>query len=177
MWVIWNIVYVHLKTVLVSVQDWWMVCAKRTISSENHFGRTWWHYSETTLVSVQDWWIVCAKRTISSEIVLCLCYVWHKLCPYFAPTLTLSRNAQNEIPNDARRLGVASGASKTIFKPMVCSAQTVHLSCVKISTFSKRTEMSFPLSLEPRSAIRCVQNDFCAYVTFGTNHAPILHRH
>jgi hypothetical protein len=30
---------------------------------------------------------------------------------------------------------------------MVCSAQTVHLSCVKISTISKQTEMSFHLSL------------------------------
>ena len=25
--------------------------------------------------------------------------------------------------------------------------------------------------------IRCVQNDFLAYGTFGANHAPILHRH
>jgi hypothetical protein len=27
----------------------------------------------------------------------------------------------------------------------------------------------------PRSTIRCVQNDFCAYGTFGANRAPILH--
>jgi hypothetical protein len=30
---------------------------------------------------------------------------------------------------------------------VVRSAQTVHLSCVKISTISKRTEMSFHLGL------------------------------
>jgi hypothetical protein len=29
----------------------------------------------------------------------------------------------------------------------------------------------------PRSTIGCVQNDFCAYGTFGTNRAPILHWH
>jgi hypothetical protein len=33
-----------------------------------------------------------------------------------------------------------------IFEPMVCLTQTMHLSCVKISTISKQTE----LSLEPR---------------------------
>ena len=34
-----------------------------------------------------------------------------------------------------------------ISEPMVRSTQTVHLSCVKISTLSKRTELSFHLSL------------------------------
>jgi hypothetical protein len=37
--------------------------------------------------------------------------------------------------------------------------------------------MSFHLSLEHRSAIKCVQNDFCDYGTFGAYHAPILHQH
>jgi hypothetical protein len=53
----------------------------------------------------------------------------------------------NEIPHDPNHLGVSSGACKTISEPMVCSVQTVHLSSVKISTISKRTEMSFCLSL------------------------------
>jgi hypothetical protein len=30
----WNLVLVHLETMLVSVQDWCTVCAKRTIGSE-----------------------------------------------------------------------------------------------------------------------------------------------
>jgi hypothetical protein len=34
MWVMWNLVSVHLDTVLVSVQDWCMVCAKHAIGSE-----------------------------------------------------------------------------------------------------------------------------------------------
>jgi hypothetical protein len=54
---------------------------------------------------------------------------------------------QNEIPQDPCHLGVSSGASKTIFQPIVCSVQIVPLSCVKISTISKWTEMSFRLSL------------------------------
>ena len=32
--VMWNLISVHLETVLVSVQDRCMVCAKRTIDSE-----------------------------------------------------------------------------------------------------------------------------------------------
>jgi hypothetical protein len=53
---------------------------------------------------------------------------------------------RKEIPHDPRHLGVPSGASKTIFEPMVRSTQTVHLSCIKISTISKWTELSH----EPR---------------------------
>ena len=33
-WVMWNLVSVFLETVLALVQDWCMVCAKRTIGSE-----------------------------------------------------------------------------------------------------------------------------------------------
>ena len=53
---------------------------------------------------------------------------------------------QNEIPHDPRHLGVPSGATKMISEPMACSAQTVHLSCVKISTVSKRTETALGLT-------------------------------
>jgi hypothetical protein len=76
-----------------------------------------------------------------------LCYHWHKLCTYLAPTLTLSQNRPNKIPHGPHHLGLASGASKIIFEPIVHSAQTVHLSCVKISTIPKRTEMSFHMSV------------------------------
>ena len=34
MWVMWNLLFVHLEIVLVLVQDMCVVCAKRTISSE-----------------------------------------------------------------------------------------------------------------------------------------------
>jgi hypothetical protein len=70
-----------------------------------------------------------------------------KLCTYLAPTLTLSLNGPNEVPHDPRHLGVPSVASKGIFETVLCSAQTVHLSYVKISSIYKWTETSFHLSL------------------------------
>jgi hypothetical protein len=45
---------------------------------------------------------------------------------------------RNEIPQD-RHLGVPTGVSKTISKPMVCLAQTMHLSCTDANTISKQT--------------------------------------
>jgi hypothetical protein len=53
---------------------------------------------------------------------------------------------QNELLLDPRHLGVQSGASKMISEPMVCLAQTVYLSCIKINTISKWTETSFHLT-------------------------------
>jgi hypothetical protein len=50
---------------------------------------------------------------------------------------------QNEIPHHPRHLVVRSGASKMISEPLVRSVQTVHLSCVNISTISEQTESSF----------------------------------
>jgi hypothetical protein len=43
---------------------------------------------------------------------------------------------QNELPLDPRHLGLPSGASKIISKPMVPSAPTVHLSCTETNTIS-----------------------------------------
>jgi hypothetical protein len=82
----------------------------------------------------------------------------------------------NEILDDPQHLGVPSAMSKIVSKAMVRLAQTMQLSSIKISTISKRIEMRFNLSLKPRSAIRFIQNDLCAYGTIGTNYAPILHQ-
>jgi hypothetical protein len=49
---------------------------------------------------------------------------------------------RRDIPHEPRHAGVLSGASQMISHSMVRSTQTVHLSCVKISTISKRTELS-----------------------------------
>jgi hypothetical protein len=63
----------------------------------------------------------------------------------FAQTVLLSyiQKDRNGIPHDPPHVGVPSGVSKTISEPMVCLAHTRHISCVKISTISKRNEMSF----------------------------------
>ena len=83
MWVIWNLASFHLETVLASVQDWCTDCAKRTISSENHFGRTQWYFKVTrlkwkldsvhlgiVLLLMQDRCMVFAECTTGSELVL-----------------------------------------------------------------------------------------------------------
>jgi hypothetical protein len=44
------------------------------------------------------------------------------------------------------RPGVPSGASKTIFEPMVCLAQTIHLSCTDTNTISKWIEARFHMT-------------------------------
>jgi hypothetical protein len=53
----------------------------------------------------------------------------------------------NKLPLEPHHLGVPSGACNTTFEPMVHSTQIAHLSCVKITTISKRTQTSFHLSL------------------------------
>ena len=52
---------------------------------------------------------------------------------------------RSEIPHDPHHLGVTLGVSKMMSEPIIHSTQTMDLSCVKISTISKWTE----LSLEP----------------------------
>jgi hypothetical protein len=37
MWVLWNLISVHLETVLVSVQDRCTICVERTIGSESFY--------------------------------------------------------------------------------------------------------------------------------------------
>jgi hypothetical protein len=90
------------------------------------------------------------------KLCMSLWYVQCKPCTYLASRLALSPNGPNRAPPDPRHLGVPSGASKTIYEPMVCSVQTVHLSCVKIRTISKRTEHCSTRPSSLRSTIGCV---------------------
>ena len=82
-------------------------------------------------------------------------YVWRKLCSYLALTLAPSPNRPNEIPHDPHHQEVHSGASKTIYEPMVHWAQTVHLSCTNTNTISKWTERDSTGPTSPRSSIGC----------------------
>ena len=52
----------------------------------------------------------------------------------------------NDLPLVPRQLGVPSGPSKMISEPMVCLAQTVHLSCTDANTVSKCTETRFDMT-------------------------------
>jgi hypothetical protein len=79
----WNLSSFHLETMLVSVQDWNMVCARCPRGLKSHFGHTWWyHYvtrlkwklvcvlSEIVLIFTHDRCLVCVEGTIGLEIVL-----------------------------------------------------------------------------------------------------------
>ena len=78
----WNLVLVHLETVLVLVQDRCTVCAKRTIGSEivldapdgTQVTRHKWKldsvYLEIVLILTQDRCMVCAEHTKGLEIIL-----------------------------------------------------------------------------------------------------------
>ena len=84
-WVIWNLASFRLETVLVSVQDRCMVCARRTdedINTDDASASTpvpiagpltrarARKINHQVLILMQDWCTVCVERTISSEIVL-----------------------------------------------------------------------------------------------------------
>jgi len=72
------------------------------------------------------------------------------LCANLAPILHRNSHClqsyRSKITYDTRHLGVPSCASRLISKHLVCSMQTVHLSCIKITTISKQTEPSIHLS-------------------------------
>jgi hypothetical protein len=93
---------------------------------------------------------VCPKR------FLCLWYVRCKPCTCLALTLTLSPNGLKRDSTRPMSLTGPSGASQTICEHMVHSVQTVQLSYVKISTFSKRTEQSSTRPTSLRTTIGCV---------------------
>jgi hypothetical protein len=82
----------------------------------------------------------------------------------------------NKRPLEARHLRVSSGASKTIFEPIVRLVQTVHLYCTDTYTVSKRTETRLHMTHSSRSSIGCVQDNFRSDGTFDTNRAPFLHQ-
>jgi hypothetical protein len=74
-----------------------------------------------------------------------------------------------ELPLEPHQLGVPSCASKMISVPMVHSAQTMQLSCVKNSAISNELSQASTWASSPRSNIGCVQNHFWAYGMFSTN--------
>ena len=74
-WVLWNLVSDHSEIVLVSVEDRYTVCAKRTMGSDIIFNALMVLLGDEAQVQAhfglfrQDRCAVCAERTIGSEIV------------------------------------------------------------------------------------------------------------
>jgi hypothetical protein len=140
-------------------------CAKNSsISNELTQASTWASSPRSTIGCVQnDFRAYDMFSTIRAPIL-------HRYQQYL-------QMDENEILHDPCHLGVSSEASKAISKNLVRSSQTMHLSCVKISTMSNELNQASTWALSPRSTIGCVQNDFWAHGMFSTNHAPILNRH
>jgi hypothetical protein len=83
---------------------------------------------------------VCPKRFLS------LWYVWCKPCTNLASRLAQYQMNWIKHQLELCHLGVLSGASKMISKPVVCLAQTVHLSCTDTNTISKWTKTRFDIT-------------------------------
>jgi hypothetical protein len=76
-----------------------------------------------------------------------LWYVQRKPCTYRASRLALSPNWPKWVSTSASSPRSTIGCIQNDFWAYGTLVQTVHLSCVKISTISKQTEMSFCWSL------------------------------
>jgi hypothetical protein len=95
---------------------------------------TWASSPRTTIECVQNDFGACVMFSANHATIL----YWHQ---------HFHQMDQNEIPQNPRHHRVPSSASKRISEAVVLLAQIVHLSCVKFSTISKRTESSIHLSL------------------------------
>jgi hypothetical protein len=92
--------------------------------------------THVTLVFCQ----VCPKWFLS------VWYVWRKPCTYLASRLALSPNGLKRASTWASSPRSTIGCAKTISEPMVCFAQTVHLSCTNTNTVSKWTKTRFHMT-------------------------------
>jgi hypothetical protein len=90
----------------------------------------------TTHVNYEFHWV-------RPQLFMSLWYLQCISCTYLFSRLALSPNGLNRAPPDPRHLEVPSGASKTIYEPMVCLTQIEHLSCTVANTVSKQIETRF----------------------------------
>jgi len=74
---------------------------------------------------------------------------------------------QNNLPLDPCHKGVPLGVSKVISEPVVRSAQTVHVSCVKINTMSKQTEqLGVPICVPIKISMPLVRSAQTVHLSF-----------
>jgi hypothetical protein len=110
-------------------------CVKiSTISNELGQASTWTSSPSGTIGCVQNYFWAYGMFSTNHAPIL------HRHQQYL-------QIEQKEIPHDPRHLGVPSGASKMISEVVVRSSQTVHLSCIKISTIFEWSQLSFRFSL------------------------------
>jgi hypothetical protein len=81
-----------------------------------------------------------------------------------------------EILYDPHHLGVPSGAPKQFLRLWSIWRKSCTYLALKLTlspNWPKRASIWAP---SPRSTIRCIQNNFWAYGSYGANHAPIMHQ-
>jgi hypothetical protein len=111
------------------------------------------------------------------KTILSRWYVGRKLCTYLAQTQTLSLRGKKWDLTWRTSPRSSLGASKMIFEPMVRSTQTVHLSCIKISTILKGPKRASTWALLSGGTNEWFQNNFWACGTCSANHVPILYQY
>jgi hypothetical protein len=116
--------------------------ASKTISMPMVFSVQTVHLSCTDTNTVSKWTKMRIHTThvtyefhrVRPTLFMSLWYIQCKLCTHLASRLALSPNRPNRAPPDTRHLGLPSGASKTIYGPMVRLTQIEHLSCPDANT-------------------------------------------
>jgi hypothetical protein len=110
-----------------------------------------------------------------SKMIPSLWYVRHKPCTYLASRLAQSPNKPNRASTWASSPRTTIGACKKWFLILwyVWGKPCTYLVLIQtLPPNGPKWDSTRPTS--PRSSMRCVPNNIRAYVTFGTNHAPIL---
>jgi hypothetical protein len=92
----------------------------------------------------------------------CPWYTRRKSCTYLTPRLTLSPNGSKQASTWTTSPWSTIGCVKMIFEPMVCSSQTMHLSCIENNTISKWNETSLHFTHVTYEYLRCAQSHFDA---------------
>jgi hypothetical protein len=117
-----------------------MVCLMQTVHLSCTDANT---VSKRTKTRFHMTHVSCELHLVRPKLFMSLWYVQCKPCTYLPSRLALSPNGLNRALADPRHQEVPSGASKTIYEPMVRLTQTEHLSCTDTNTISKRTKTRF----------------------------------
>jgi hypothetical protein len=96
-----------------------------------------------------------------------------KTVTYLVPRLMLSPYELKRLPLDPHHLGIPSSAPKTITRPIVHLAQTVHRSRVEINTISKQTKTSFHLIHVTYIGL-CLKRFLCPWNVLRKSHLSFI---
>jgi hypothetical protein len=99
---------------------------------------------------------------VPPKLFMSLWYVQRKPYTYLASRLALSANRPNRAPPDPCHLGVPSGASKTLYDPMVCLTKSSTYLAPTRTQSQNRLKWDSTRPTSPRSSIGCLQYYFRA---------------